>query len=159
MTGRAPASRSRRNGGRWEWSSGVGLDSRTCPAACLLPAEILWRQKEQFSDGVGYSWIDSLKELAEREVSDEQLRAAAWRFPVNPPAGKEAYLYRALFASHFPSEAAARCVPCGPSVACSTPAAIAWDPAFAASPDPSGRAVRDVHRPAQSAARANPRRR
>lgn len=115
----------------------------------VLPAEILWRQKEQFSDGVGYSWIDSLKALAEREVSDEELRAALWRFPINTPTSKEGYLYRLLFAAHFPSEAAARCVPGGPSVACSTPAAIAWDAAFATAPDPSGRAVRDVHRAAE----------
>jgi asparagine synthase (glutamine-hydrolysing) len=112
----------------------------------VLPDEILWRQKEQFSDGVGYSWIDSLKEHAAREVSDEDLARAQWRFPYNTPRTKEAYLYRTLFAAHFPSEAAARCVPGGDSVACSTPAAIAWDPAFAALPDPSGRAVRDVHR-------------
>jgi asparagine synthase (glutamine-hydrolysing) len=111
-----------------------------------LPDEILWRQKEQFSDGVGYSWIDSLKAFAEHEVSDEELARAQWRFPYNTPRTKEAYFYRVLFASHFPSEAAARCVPGGDSVACSTPAAIAWDPAFAALPDPSGRAVRDVHK-------------
>ena len=114
--------------------------------AGVLPDEILWRQKEQFSDGVGYSWIDSLKAHAGREVSDAELAAAAWRFPYNPPASKEAYLYRLLFSRHFPSDAAARCVPGGPSVACSTPAAIAWDAAFALAPDPSGRAVRDVHR-------------
>jgi len=112
----------------------------------VLPDEILWRQKEQFSDGVGYSWIDSLKAFAAHEVSDEELARAQWRFPYNTPRTKEAYLYRVLFAAHFPSEAAARCVPGGDSVACSTPAAIAWDPAFAALPDPSGRAVRDVHR-------------
>jgi asparagine synthase (glutamine-hydrolysing) len=116
--------------------------------ADVLPDEILWRQKEQFSDGVGYSWIDSLKAHAEREVSDADLTGARWRYPVNPPQTKEAYLYRTLFAASFPSEAAARCVPGGPSVACSTPAAIEWDAAFAAAPDPSGRAVRDVHRPA-----------
>ncbi|MDX1579388.1 MAG: asparagine synthase B [Gemmatimonadota bacterium] len=114
----------------------------------LLPDEILWRQKEQFSDGVGYSWIDGLKALAEREVSDRQLARAASRFPTNPPLTKEAYLYRSIFARHFPSEPAVRCVPEGPSIACSTPAAIAWDPAFAESADPSGRAVRDVHRDA-----------
>ncbi|MCG8470127.1 MAG: asparagine synthase B [Gemmatimonadetes bacterium] len=114
--------------------------------AGLLPDEILWRQKEQFSDGVGYSWIDSLKTLAEREVSDEQLRRAADRYPTNPPATKEAYLYRSIFASHFPSEPAVRCVPEGPSIACSTPAAIAWDPEFAVMADPSGRAVQGIHR-------------
>ena len=110
-----------------------------------LPDEILWRQKEQFSDGVGYSWIDSLKGHAEREVSDAQLERARFRFAVNPPATKEAYLYRSLFDAHFPSEAAARCVPEGPSIACSTPTAIAWDKAWATQADPSGRAVRDVH--------------
>jgi asparagine synthase (glutamine-hydrolysing) len=114
----------------------------------VLPPEILWRQKEQFSDGVGYSWIDSLKALAAHEVSDADLASAAWRFPHNPPQSKEAYYYRSIFAGHFPSDSAARCVPGGPSVACSTPAAIAWDAAFAAAPDPSGRAVRDVHRAA-----------
>jgi len=112
----------------------------------VLPDEILWRQKEQFSDGVGYSWIDGLKTVAEREVSEDQLARAGNRYPTNPPLTKEAYLYRSIFASHFPSEAAARCVPAGPSIACSTPAAIAWDPDFAASADPSGRAIRGVHR-------------
>ena len=111
----------------------------------LLPDEILWRQKEQFSDGVGYSWIDSLKEIAEAEVSDGQLDRAAARFPTNTPLTKEAYLYRSIFASHFPGEPAVRCVPEGPSIACSTPAAIAWDPAFAGMADPSGRAVQGVH--------------
>ncbi|WP_420440022.1 asparagine synthase B [Candidatus Palauibacter sp.] len=111
----------------------------------LLPDEILWRQKEQFSDGVGYSWIDSLKEVGEAEVSDGQLARAAARFPTNTPLTKEAYLYRSIFASHFPGEPAARCVPEGPSIACSTPAAIAWDPAFAGMADPSGRAVQGVH--------------
>ncbi len=111
----------------------------------MLPDEILWRQKEQFSDGVGYGWIDSLRDLAEREVSDQQLSRAGRRFPTNTPATKEAYLYRALFAEHFPSEPAARCVPEGPSIACSTPAAIEWDAQFAESADPSGRAVKGVH--------------
>ena len=111
----------------------------------LLPAEILWRQKEQFSDGVGYSWIDSLRELAEGEVSDGQLTRAGERFPINPPETKEAFLYRRLFERHFPGDAAASCVPGGPSIACSTAAALAWDPSFADSADPSGRSVRDVH--------------
>ena len=110
-----------------------------------LPPEILWRQKEQFSDGVGYGWIDALKAFAEREVSDGELARAAWRFPVNPPATKEAYLYRRFFEAHFPGDAAAATVPGGPSIACSTPAAIAWDPAFATNADPSGRAVAGVH--------------
>ncbi|MDX1394166.1 MAG: asparagine synthase B [Gemmatimonadota bacterium] len=114
----------------------------------ILPGEILWRQKEQFSDGVGYGWIDSLRDLAEREVSDDQLARAASRFPTNPPLTKEAYLYRSMFASHFPGEPAARCVPEGPSIACSTPAAIEWDAGFADNADPSGRAVRGIHREA-----------
>ncbi len=112
----------------------------------LLPEAILWRQKEQFSDGVGYGWIDALKEYAARQVSERQMTEAARRFPVNPPATREAYLYRALFEKHFPGASAAATVAGGPSVACSTPAAMAWDPAFAALADPSGRAVRDVHR-------------
>jgi asparagine synthase (glutamine-hydrolysing) len=113
-----------------------------------LPDEILWRQKEQFSDGVGYSWIDSLKEYAERQVSDAKMSRARFRFALNPPVTKEAYLYRSIFESHFPGEAAARCVPMGPSIACSTPTAIAWDEAWAENADPSGRAVRDVHKQA-----------
>ena len=112
-----------------------------------LPPEILWRQKEQFSDGVGYGWIDGLKEHAEREVSDADLARAKWRFPHNPPPTKEAYLYRRIFDELFPGESAAKTVPGGPSVACSTPAAIEWDAAFAKNADPSGRAVA-VHRAA-----------
>jgi asparagine synthase (glutamine-hydrolysing) len=111
----------------------------------LLPDEILWRQKEQFSDGVGYGWIDSLRDLADREVTDQQLARADSRFPTNPPLTKEAYLYRSMFAAHFPSEPAARTVPEGPSIACSTPVAIEWDAAFAAAADPSGRAVKGIH--------------
>lgn len=113
-----------------------------------LPDEILWRQKEQFSDGVGYSWIDSLRDLAEREVSDEELAGAAQRFAVNPPASKEAYFYRSLFESHFPGESAARCVPHGMSIACSTPTAVRWDASFSGRADPSGRAVAGVHKSA-----------
>ena len=112
----------------------------------LLPGSIIWRQKEQFSDGVGYSWIDSLKALAEREVTDDELERAHYRFPVNPPQTKEAYFYRAIFDRHFPGDAPARCVPGGPSVACSTPAAVALDAAFSQLADPSGRAVRGVHK-------------
>lgn len=111
----------------------------------FLPDEILWRQKEQFSDGVGYGWIDSLRDLAEAEVSDQQLARSESRFPTNPPQTKEAYLYRSMFAEHFPSEPAARTVPEGPSIACSTPVAIEWDATFAANADPSGRAVKGVH--------------
>jgi len=114
--------------------------------AGALPDQILWRQKEQFSDGVGYSWIDALKEHAEREVHSAQLERARYRFPHNPPATREAYLYRQIFESHFPSAAAANCVPGGPSIACSTPEALSWDPGFAGRADPSGRAVSGVHR-------------
>ena len=110
-----------------------------------LPDEILWRQKEQFSDGVGYGWIDALKATAEVKVSDAELAGAAERFPVNPPLTKEAYVYRVLFAQHFPGDRCAATVPGGKSIACSTPAAIAWDAAFAAAADPSGRAIAGVH--------------
>ncbi|QTH71477.1 asparagine synthase B [Pseudoalteromonas xiamenensis] len=106
-----------------------------------LPDEVLWRQKEQFSDGVGYSWIDSLKEFVETQVSDQDLANAAFRFPINTPDSKEAYYYRTIFESHFPGEAAAKCVPHGKSVACSTPEALAWDASFANNADPSGRAA------------------
>jgi asparagine synthase (glutamine-hydrolysing) len=116
-----------------------------------LPASILWRQKEQFSDGVGYGWIDGLKAHAAAAVSDAMLAAAGHRFSINPPASKEAYWYRSVFEQHFPGEACARTVPGGPSIACSSPAAIAWDPAFAAAADPSGRAIAGVHRAASIA--------
>jgi len=111
-----------------------------------LPDEILWRQKEQFSDGVGYSWIDSLRALAEREVSDAKLKRAHFKFPLNTPATKEAYFYRQIFERHFPGEEPAKQVPEGKSIACSTPAAIAWEASFADNADPSGRAVKGVHR-------------
>jgi len=116
-----------------------------------LPDEILWRQKEQFSDGVGYGWIDGLKAHAGRQVSDRELAAAASRFPHNPPLTKEAYLYRSLFEQVFPSPAAAATVPGGKSIACSSPAAIAWDAAFANAADPSGRAVTGIHNAAVAA--------
>ena len=118
--------------------------------APLLPAEVAWRQKEQFSDGVGYSWIDTLKRVAAESVSDGEMARAAERFPINPPRNKEEYFYRALFAAHFPSDSAALSVPSEPSVACSTAAALAWDKAFAGVDDPSGRAVGGVHRQAYS---------
>lgn len=111
----------------------------------LLPQEVAWRQKEQFSDGVGYSWIDTLKQITASGVSDEELTHAADRFPINPPRNKEEYFYRSLFAAHFPSDSAARTVPSVPSVACSTAEALAWDKAFANLNDPSGRAVSGVH--------------
>ncbi|WP_440222247.1 asparagine synthase B [Dokdonella sp. MW10] len=110
-----------------------------------LPPEILWRQKEQFSDGVGYGWIDGLKAHAEAQVTDREFAAAAARFPINPPQTKEAYFYRRIFEEHFPGAACAETIPGGESIACSSPAAIAWDPAFAGAADPSGRAVAGVH--------------
>ena len=110
-----------------------------------LPKEILWRQKEQFSDGVGYGWIDGLKAHAEAHVSADEFAKSGQRFPVNPPQTKEAYFYRRIFEEQFPGEACARTVPGGKSIACSSPAAIAWDAAFANMADPSGRAVAGVH--------------
>jgi asparagine synthase (glutamine-hydrolysing) len=110
-----------------------------------LPASIAWRQKEQFSDGVGYNWIDTLKLLASEKISDEQLANAKYRFPINPPMSKEEYHYRTIFSEHFPSDSAASCVPSVPSVACSTPEALAWDASFKNNPDPSGRAVKSIH--------------
>ena len=113
--------------------------------AAMLPDEVAWRQKEQFSDGVGYSWIDTLKRLTAEAVSDEQMAHAAERFPINPPKNKEEYYYRSIFAEHFPSESAARSVPSEASVACSTAIALEWDAAFRGMNDPSGRAVKGVH--------------
>ena len=113
--------------------------------ADMLPKEVAWRQKEQFSDGVGYSWIDTLKQITAEAVSDEQMAHAAERFPVNPPKNKEEYYYRSIFAEHFPSDSAARSVPSEASVACSTAIALEWDAAFKGMNDPSGRAVKGVH--------------
>ena len=113
--------------------------------APLLPEAVAWRQKEQFSDGVGYSWIDTLKAVTAAAVTDEQMARAAERFPVNPPQNKEEYYYRSIFAEHFPGESAARSVPSVPSVACSTAEALAWDASFRNLNDPSGRAVAGVH--------------
>ncbi len=113
--------------------------------ADMLPEEIAWRQKEQFSDGVGYSWIDTLKKITSEAVSDEQMSHAAERFPVNPPLNKEEYYYRSIFAEHFPSDSAARSVNQEASVACSTAIALEWDAAFKNMNDPSGRAVKGVH--------------
>jgi len=110
-----------------------------------LPESVAWRQKEQFSDGVGYSWIDTLKELVEDEISDEQLANAAFRFPIQTPQNKEEYYYRSIFEEHFPSDAAALSVPQEASVACSTQIALEWDEAFKNMNDPSGRAVAQVH--------------
>ncbi len=111
----------------------------------LLPDSILWRQKEQFSDGVGYGWINSLKELTSASVSDEQMAQAKFRFPVHTPRSKEEYFYRSIFSEHFPSDTAAACVPSVPSVACSSAEALAWDASFQTMNDPSGRAVKGVH--------------
>ena len=110
-----------------------------------LPDEILWRQKEQFSDGVGYNWIDTLKEVAENKVSNLQMKYASSRFPIAPPQTKEEYMYREIFSKHFPSPAAAKTVPTGKSIACSTPIAIEWDKSFQSMADPSGRAILGVH--------------
>lgn len=111
----------------------------------MLPEEVLWRQKEQFSDGVGYSWIDALRDYAEEKVSDRKFAEREVRFPVNTPLTKEAYLYREIFEDLFKLPSAVKTVPYGKSVACSTPTAIAWDAKFAKMNDPSGRAVTDVH--------------
>ncbi|MCR4593301.1 MAG: asparagine synthase B [Bacteroidaceae bacterium] len=113
--------------------------------ADMLPTEVAWRQKEQFSDGVGYSWIDTLKKITSEAVTDEQMAHAAERFPINPPKNKEEYFYRSIFAEHFPSDSAALSVPSEASVACSTAIALEWDEAFKNMNDPSGRAVKGVH--------------
>ncbi len=110
-----------------------------------LPKNVAWRQKEQFSDGVGYNWIDTLKDLVNSEISDEQIKNAHYRFPLQTPQNKEEFYYRSIFESHFSSDAAALSVPSVPSVACSTPVALAWDKAFKNQNDPSGRAVSKVH--------------
>lgn len=115
------------------------------PDQPYLPSEVLWRQKEQFSDGVGYSWIDGLKEHADKMVSDSELKQAHHRYPDNTPKTKEAYWYRSLFEQHFPQRSAVETVPGGPSVACSTATAALWDAAWAGKEDPSGRAVAGVH--------------
>lgn len=111
----------------------------------LLPESVVWRQKEQFSDGVGYNWIDSLKKITREQVSDTDMAHAAERFPINPPRNKEEYYYRCIFEEHFPSATAAQSVPSVPSVACSTAEALAWDNSFQNLNDPSGRAVKNVH--------------
>ncbi len=111
-----------------------------------LPDEVLWRQKEQFSDGVGYSWIDSLKDLVAKEITDEQMESASKKYPINPPQNKEEYYYRRIFEEHFPSDAAAKSVPSVPSVACSSPEALKWDESFQNQNDPSGRAISNVHK-------------
>jgi len=111
----------------------------------MLPESVAWRQKEQFSDGVGYSWIDTLKAIVEKEITDEQMANAHFRYPIQTPQNKEEYYYRTIFETHFPSDAAALSVPQEPSVACSTKIALEWDEAFKNMNDPSGRAVAKVH--------------
>ena len=111
----------------------------------IIPESVAWRQKEQFSDGVGYNWIDTLRETAEKKVSDTQMHNAAERFPVNPPMSKEEYWYRTMFEEHFSSASAARTVPSVPSVACSSAIALEWDASFKNRIDPSGRAVKTIH--------------
>ena len=106
---------------------------------------MVWRQKEQFSDGVGYSWIDKLKDITEQKVTDEQMKNANKYFPINPPQNKEEFYYRSIFQNHFSSNAAAMSVPSEPSVACSTPIALEWDKAFKNMNDPSGRAISNIH--------------
>ena len=110
-----------------------------------LPESVLWRQKEQFSDGVGYTWIDSLKDLVSKEVSDHDLENASKTYPINTPRNKEEYYYRSIFNNHFPSDASAMSVPSVPSVACSTPQALEWDEAFKNMNDPSGRSISNIH--------------
>ncbi|MDR0565426.1 MAG: asparagine synthase B [Prevotellaceae bacterium] len=133
-----PADKMAKNGKMEKW-----ILRKACED--LLPESVAWRQKEQFSDGVGYGWIDSLKKITAEAISDEQMRRSAERFSVNPPQNKEEYYYRSIFEEHFPSQQAAQTVPSVPSVACSTPEALAWDAAFQNLNDPSGRAVGGVH--------------
>ena len=111
-----------------------------------LPDEVLWRQKEQFGDGVGYSWIDSIRDFVAEQVSDQQLANAGFRFPINTPDTKEGYFYRTIFEGYFPQESAAQCVPGGKSIACSTVEALEWDASFKNNADPSGRSMKDVHK-------------
>lgn len=110
-----------------------------------LPAEVLWRQKEQFGDGVGYSWIDSIRDFVDQEITDQQLATAEFRYPVNTPDTKEGYYYRTIFEGYFPQESAAKCVPGGKSIACSTVEALEWDASFKNNADPSGRSMVGVH--------------
>jgi asparagine synthase (glutamine-hydrolysing) len=128
-------------GGRMEkWILRKAFDDDT-----YLPAEVLWRQKEQFGDGVGYSWIDSIREFVALDISDQKMASAQFRFPINTPDTKEGYYYRSIFEDYFPQESAAKCVPSGKSIACSTVEALEWDESFKASADPSGRSMKSVH--------------
>jgi len=127
--------------GRMEkWILRKAFDDET-----YLPAEVLWRQKEQFGDGVGYSWIDSIRDFVAVQVSDQQLATAQYRFPINTPDTKEGYFYRTVFEDFFPQESAAKCVPGGKSIACSTVEALEWDASFKAMADPSGRSMKSIH--------------
>src|SRR5690554_4091108 len=123
------------------------LETHILRQACadFLPAEVPAPQKHQFSEGVGYNWIDTIKEIAGHKVTDEQMANVHLRFPINPPLTKEEYVYRSIFSELFPSDCAAQCVPSVPSVACSSPVALEWDEAFRKNADPSGRAVGAVH--------------
>ncbi len=136
-----PADKMAKNGRMEKWVLRKAFED-------YLPESVAWRQKEQFSDGVGYNWIDTLKAMVADKVSDEQMATAKFRFPINPPQSKEEYYYRSIFNEHFPSDAASATVPSVPSVACSTPEALAWDASFKNMLDPSGRAVKSVHKEA-----------
>eukprot|EP00936_MAST-01D_sp_MAST-1D-sp1_P002443 g2443.t1 len=142
----------RKEGRIEKWLIRKAFDTEDNP---YLPKEVLWRQKEQFSDGVGYSWIDGLKDYAASHVSDAQMRQACHLFPHNTPTTKEAYYYRSVFESHFPQQSAVETVPGGPSIACSTAKAVEWDKAFAAMADCSGRSVTGVHEKAYEAGSAD----
>ncbi len=133
-----PEEKMAKNGRMEKWCLRKGFED-------ILPESVAWRQKEQFSDGVGYGWIDTLKQIAKDKVSDEMMQNAKYRFPINTPMNKEEYLYRSIFSEHFPSDQAAACVPSVPSIACSTETALLWDASFQGNADPSGRAVKMVH--------------
>ena len=134
-----PAEKMARNGRIEKWILRKAFED-------MLPESVAWRQKEQFSDGVGYSWIDTLKRITSEMVSDREMEHVKERFPINPPRNKEEYYYRTMFEEHFPSQTAAQCVPSVPSVACSTAEALAWDASFQNVNEPSGRAVKGVHK-------------
>ncbi len=133
-----PEEKMAKNGRMEKWPLRKAFESQ-------IPESIAWRQKEQFSDGVGYGWIDTLKQVANDLVTDEMMKNAKFRFPINTPMSKEEYHYRSIFSEHFPSDEAAKCVPSVPSIACSTAEALAWDASFRNNADPSGRAVKMVH--------------
>ena len=133
-----PEEKMAKNGRMEKWALRKGFEK-------ILPESVAWRQKEQFSDGVGYGWIDTLKKIATEQVTDEMMKNARFRFPVHTPMNKEEYMYRAIYSEHFPSDQAAACVPSLASIACSTEAALAWDKAFQNNADPSGRSVMSVH--------------